>query len=185
MRGWGEALPLGSAAGVVSSSDLGADEASGFPPFNPVALRPPPGRGRVWTADPRRESRAGREQRGEGTGPGAPPRIRPGATRAPGGRAAGAAPDPDATRRSARVSRPRAQGSRRRRASATPRRPAPPQAGLRRPRGSAPRVRRVNARPREQRGRAKGAPRGDPAGDARWATARAPGPAAPCLQGAP
>lgn len=43
MRGWGEALPLGSEAGVVSSSDLGADEASGFSPFNPVALRPPPG----------------------------------------------------------------------------------------------------------------------------------------------
>ena len=152
---------------------------------------PRPGRGRVWTAarqraDPVPESRAGREQRGGGTGPGAPPRARPGAAWAPGGRAAGAVPRPRRdTEVRARLQAPSPGVATQvclGHSTATRAAPSLPVAptGLRSTCAAGRR-----ATPGEQRGRAKGAPLGDPPGDARWATARAPGPAAPCLQGAP
>lgn len=93
-----------------------------------------------------------RAERGASSGAGAPGRERllaqdPVLPGRPAAGRPGLSPDPDATRKSALVSRPRARGSRRRYASVTPRRPAPPQACLWRPRGSAPRVQRVGARP--------------------------------------
>ena len=76
MRGWGEALPLGSTAGVVSSSDLGADQASGFRPSIQFHCDPRPGRGRVWTAAKPRADPVLRAERGASRGAGAPGRQR-------------------------------------------------------------------------------------------------------------
>lgn len=136
MRGQRSSPPwLGGWSGFLS--DLGADEASGFRPST-AALRPRRGAGESLDGRPRRAERGASRGRGHRAGSASSHKTRcyPGARRQ-GGR--GCSPDPDATQRSARVSRPRAQGSRRA-AAATPRRPAPPQAGLRRLRGSAPRV---------------------------------------------